>query len=176
VNAGRSSTARAASTSPEPSLLCRIGDRLLAVPLVNVVETMRPLPVESFPGTSRFVLGVSTVRGAVVPVLDVGGLTGGHAGSPGRFVTIGFDGRTVVLAVDAVIGVQSLHGAGLHDLPPLLDSVDGEMFAAIGTLDAELLVVLDTALLVPDSLWASLTGSNQTESEESDSNEQVTAS
>jgi purine-binding chemotaxis protein CheW len=176
VNTGVSSTARTASTSPGPSLLCRIGDRLLAVPLVNVVETMRPLPVESFPSTSRFILGVSTVRGAVVPVIDVGCLTGGGAGNPGRFVTIGVDGRTVVLAVDAVVGVQSLDGASLYDLPPLLDSVDREIFAAIGTLDAELLVVLDTAFLVQDSVWAALAESNETESNEAESNEQVTAS
>jgi purine-binding chemotaxis protein CheW len=146
-----------------PSLLCRIGDRLLAVPLLNVVETMRPLPVESFPGTSRFILGVATIRGAVVPVIDVEALTGGAVAVPDpgsdrhdRFVTIAFAGRTVALAVDAVIGVQTLDAATLDALPPLLDSVDRELFAAIGTLDAELLVVLDTAHLVSDSVWAAL--------------------
>jgi purine-binding chemotaxis protein CheW len=148
---------RSGGRSPGPALLCRVGDRLLAIPLVNVVETMRPLPIEGFAGTSRFILGVSTIRGAIVPVLDVGCLTGVGAGRPGRFVTIAFDGRTVALAVDAVIGVQTLDAAALQDLPPLLDSVDREMFAAIGTLDADLLVVLDTAQLVPDSVWASLT-------------------
>jgi purine-binding chemotaxis protein CheW len=148
-------------------LLCRIGDRLLAVPLLNVVETMRPLPVESFPGTSRFILGVSTIRGAVVPVIDVGGLTGPTSGGHARFVTIAFDRRTVALAVDAVIGVQTLDAATLHELPPLIDSVDRDLFAAIGTLDAELVVVLDTAHLVPDSVWATLNAS---------ANEQVTAS
>jgi purine-binding chemotaxis protein CheW len=162
VNTGVSSAVRAGRTSPGPSLLCRTGDRLLAVPVANVVETMRPLPVESFPGINRFVLGVSKIRGAVVPVIDVGGLTGDggiSAGVPGRFVTLAFDGRTVALAVDAVIGVRTLDDAILDDLPPLLDSVDRENLSAIGILDAHLLVVLDSSHLVPESVWTSLTES-----------------
>lgn len=144
------------TTSASPSLLCRLGDRLLAIPLTGVVETMRPLPVERFSGTSRFVLGVATIRGAVVPVIDVGCLIGVPADNPGRFVTIVVEGRTLAVTVDAVIGLRDLDGVNLHELPPLLDSVDRELFASIGTLDAGLLLVLETAHLVPDSFWASL--------------------
>jgi purine-binding chemotaxis protein CheW len=156
VNTGVSSVVGTTSTSSGPSLLCRIGDRLIAVPLANVVETMRPLPVGSFPGTSRFVLGVATIRGAVVPVVDVACLAGVTGTDPGRFVTLAFGERTVALAVDAVIGVQTLDGEALHDLPSLLDSVDREMFAAIGTRDGDLLVVLDATQLIPESVWAAL--------------------
>jgi purine-binding chemotaxis protein CheW len=138
-------------------LVCRIGERLLAVPLAAVVEVMRPLPVETFPGTPAYIRGVTTIRGAVLPVIDVGLLIGVDGCVPTRFVTIALEQRGAALAVQSVIGVQNLSAEALQDLPPLLDSVNREMFSAIGSLNAELLLVLDHTHLMPDSVWASLT-------------------
>jgi purine-binding chemotaxis protein CheW len=157
VNTGVSSTAVTTSRSPFPSLICRVGDRMIAVALANVVETMRPLPITYFPGTPPFVLGVCTIRGAVVPVVDVGSLIGAADAHPGRFVTVAVAGRSLALAVEVVIGAQTLTGAQLEDLPPLFSTMDQEVFTAIGTLDAGLLLVLDTAHLLPEPVWRSLT-------------------
>jgi purine-binding chemotaxis protein CheW len=148
---------QAPGTTPGQALFCVVGDRLLAVPLNAVVEIMRPLPIQAFHGTPRFVLGVATIRAAVLPVIDVGELLGVDrepGSSPGRFVTIVQDGRRAALAVDTVLGVQLLDTAGLQDLPPLLDSIDLETVSRIGTLDVGLLLVLDHTHLVPDSVWA----------------------
>ena len=143
-----------AGTASRPALFCRVGDRVRAIPLVAVVEIMRPLPVQVFPGTPPFVLGVSTIRGAVLPVVDVGVLIGVSPQAPTRFVTIVQGDRPAALAVTSVIGVQLLDDAGLQQLPPLLDSVELETVSAIGSLDAGLLLVLDQTHLVPDSVWA----------------------
>jgi purine-binding chemotaxis protein CheW len=148
--------------APAASLICEIGGWLLALPLAGVAEIMRPLPIAVFPGTPGFIPGVSTIRGAVVPVIDVGLLLGVGESRPTRFVTLTLEQRLVALAVDAVIGIQTLDDT-LHDLPPLLQSVDHETLSAVGVLDAGLLLALDTAHLVPDSVWELL-------------NEQVTAS
>jgi purine-binding chemotaxis protein CheW len=137
-------------------LLCRVGDRLIAVPLGCVVETMRPLPLRFFPGLPSFVMGVSLVRDAVVPVIHLGSLFGEAETDPARLVTITQDGRTVALAVDDVIGVRNLDPATLHSVPPLLDALEGGALSAIGTLDSDLLLVLGEARLVPDSVWVEL--------------------
>ena len=143
-----------AGTTSRPALFCRVGDRLLAIPLACVVEIMRPLPVQAFAGTPPFVLGVSTIRGAVLPVVDIGTLLGGNPEPATRFVTIVQDDRSAALAVTSVIGVQALDDAGLQELPPLLESVDLDTVSSIGSLDTGLLLVLGETHLVPDSVWA----------------------
>jgi purine-binding chemotaxis protein CheW len=153
-------------------LLCRIGaggegepragERLLAIDLQRVVETMRPLPIEAFPSTASWVLGVSLIRDDVVPVVDVGALLGAPCAPIERFVTIALGPRTVALAVSAVVGVEMLAGDVLAGRPPLLGSVDPEALSAIGALDGELLLALGGARLVPDPVWASLDGQGVT--------------
>ena len=99
-------------------------------------------------------LGVSVIRGQVVPVLDLASLTGaGSTFSAARYITLELERRQVALAVDEVIGVRSLAAAALDGVPPLLDGADALALAALTTLDAELLLVLQTGVLVPDALW-----------------------
>src|SRR5687768_15491190 len=132
------------------SLICRVLNRVCALPLQHVVETMRPLPVEPLAGIARPVKGVSIIRGAAVPVVDLGWVLAAEDSHPTRFVTVNADGRRVALAVDAVVGVRAIPAGSLHALAPLLRDASSDAIAAIGTLDAELLLVLRSGRLVPD--------------------------
>jgi purine-binding chemotaxis protein CheW len=134
-------------------LLCRARARLCALPLLHVVETMRPLQIDRLAGMPEFVLGLSMIRGESTLVVDCATLLGdGRAANPGRFVTLRTGERTVALAVEEVLGITDL-SAALRDLPPLLRDASHEVIAAIGTLDAELLLVLNSAQLVPHAVW-----------------------
>jgi purine-binding chemotaxis protein CheW len=144
------------SASPASWLMCRVDDRLLAVPLAQVVETMRPLPLRPVSGVPPFILGVSVIRGTPAPVLDVGSVLGAPGGRPGRFVTITLDDRLVALAVEAVLGIRTLDDATLVGLPPLMGFLDRTVLSAIGTLDSDLLLVLGDARLVTEEVWARL--------------------
>jgi purine-binding chemotaxis protein CheW len=148
----------------ERFLLCRIGSRIGALALRDVWETMRPLPVESLPGSPPFVVGLAIVRGIPTPVVDANRLLGSSTppGAPdaapltSRFVSIKLGERTAVLAVDAVLGVRSLAAEMFANIPPLLQGGSAELASAIGALDAKLLLVLEAARLVPDSLWSAI--------------------
>src|SRR5205085_1730186 len=91
-------------------LLCRMGGRACALRIAQVVETMRPLPVEPVAGAPPFVLGVTLLRGAPAPVIDGGALLGSGRSQPTRFVTLRVGERRAVLAVEAVLGVRTLDG------------------------------------------------------------------
>ena len=132
------------------SLICRVQTRLCALPLEHVVETLRPLPVERVPGAAPFVLGLAVIRGAPLPVVDSARLLGADDARAGRFVTVNAGNRRVALAVDCVLGVRAVAPESLHALPPLLHQADTDVIAAIGLLDAELLLVLRSARLLPD--------------------------
>jgi purine-binding chemotaxis protein CheW len=137
-------------------LLCRVATRLCALPLDSVVEIMRPLPTQPLAGAPSYVPGVAIVRGDAIPVVDLASLLGPDGAHPTRFVTVRVDGRFVALAVDEVVGVQSVAESGIEELPPLLDGAPANVVSAIGTLDAELLLVLRSVRLVPSSVWALL--------------------
>jgi purine-binding chemotaxis protein CheW len=137
-------------------LVFRARNRLCALPLSSVVETMRPLPIEPVEGAPPFLAGVSVIRGAPVPVVDGGSLLDAGAASPTRLIILRTGDRRVALRVDEVIGIRMLPAGSLQDLPPLLQDARREAVEAIGTLDAEFLVVLSGSRLVPDSVWADL--------------------
>jgi purine-binding chemotaxis protein CheW len=138
-------------------LLCRMRSHLCAVPLEHVAETMRPMPVTPLAGSPPFVRGMSVIRGTAIPVVDGGSLLGSVApASPTRFITLKTDGKHVALAVEEVIGIRSLAAVALDDLPPLLRSANADLVSALGMLDKELLLVLQTARIVPDSVWQSM--------------------
>jgi purine-binding chemotaxis protein CheW len=137
-----------------PLLICHVRTRLCAVPLEHVVETMRPLPVEVVAGSPHFVRGLAVIRGAPVPVIDTACLLGAEDAPVNRFVTLAVDGRRIALEVGSVLGVRAVPADSLHRLPPLLHEAGADIVAAIGLLDAELLVVLHSTRLLPDDAWA----------------------
>jgi len=148
----------------DPFLLFRIGSRIGALAVGDVRETMRPLPIEPLTGTPAFVLGVAIVRGSAAPVIDAGRLLDPSAlpfaattsPSAARFVSLKLGDRTAVLAVDAVLEVRSLEAGILARIPPLLSKAEEEPVSSIGALDAQLLLVLEAARLVPDSVWSEI--------------------
>lgn len=141
-------------------LMVASAGRVCALPMAHVRETMRPLPVERFPGAPEFVLGVSVIRGRAVPVVDLSLLLGAARpeSAARRFVTLRLEPRDVALSVSDVLGVGELDPGQLSALPALVDSARAELIEALGTLDARLLRVLRAASILPESTWAALSG------------------
>jgi purine-binding chemotaxis protein CheW len=151
------SDVRASEANRDQSfLICRVGTRLCGLPLADVVETMRPLPVRPVSGTPDWLLGASVIRGAVTPVLDALALAGEADGVVTRFVTLALGARQVALAVSEVLGIRALSAAERDAFPPLLRHGASPAAEAIASLDAELLVVLDPARLLGDEVWAAI--------------------
>jgi purine-binding chemotaxis protein CheW len=126
---------------------------LIGLPIELVVETMRPLHVDALSGAPSFVSGLSVIRGVPVPVVDVGRLLGEECRHPQRFVTVRAGHRTVALAVGDVIGLRPVAVGELQTLPPLLRNAPAAIVPCLGTLDGELLLVLQSAHVVPEDVW-----------------------
>jgi purine-binding chemotaxis protein CheW len=141
-------------------LVTRVGGVACALPIAHVVETMRPLPVEPFRGASDNVLaaleGLAMIRGAPVPVVDARKLLGVPGDAATRFVILRIEQRRVALAVDAVLDVRQIEVGALPALAPLLGSAQGDVVSAIGVLDAEMLIVLESARVLSDDAWRAL--------------------
>ena len=146
------------SLETSPVFVVMVGARACAFPLHHVAETMRPLPIKPVAGTPGFVCGVSLIRGTPTPVVDLKALLENSENSPsyGRFVSLKLDDRRVAIGVDSVVGLRHLDAAQLGELPPLLRDVTSDLIASFGTCDAQLLLVLRAARIVPDEVWTTL--------------------
>ncbi|APR85746.1 Hypothetical protein A7982_11095 [Minicystis rosea] len=119
--------------------------------MAHVVETMRPLPAERLPGMPELLLGLSIVRGAVVPVVDLAGFFGDRDGVVSRYVLVRAGARRLVLAVSAVRGVVRLDPASGGG-----EVIAGEAAArcirAVMVEGGRSLVVLDVGRLLPEAI------------------------
>jgi purine-binding chemotaxis protein CheW len=139
------------------TLVVGVKGRLCAVPLTQVMEIMRPLPVEPISAVPSFVQGISIIRGIPTPVVDLGALLGMPNVAADRFVTLRLGGRQVALSVDSVLGVREFDLSKIGELPPLLQGASRDVIEAMGTLDQQLLMVLRAGWELPDEVWQTLT-------------------
>ncbi len=140
----------------ERGLVCRVRGLLVALPLGDVVETMRPLPVEPLAAMPAFVAGLAVIRGAATAVVDAGALLIGDVPPAWtRFVTVRAGAATFALAVDEVVAIAPIARTTLGELAPLLDPEARARIAGVGA-QSGLLLVLDALRLIPDALWERL--------------------
>jgi len=123
---------------PGLSLVFGVGDLLCALALRDVVETIRPLPVQPLAGASDILLGVSVIRGLAVPVVDTARLLGARVERACRFVTT----RTEAYATGPVIGVLPVEPDASRPPPPMLAAAATRLVVAVGVLDSRPLLFL----------------------------------
>jgi purine-binding chemotaxis protein CheW len=139
-------------------LLCRVADLHCAIPGARVIEVMRALAIDPLSGMPPFMLGLSIIRGAPVPIVDAGALLNAANSRAVYFVTIDVGGQPVALALDQIIGLRRIAEHAFAPLPALLKNVADDAVAAIRARDGDLLLLLDTARLVPPHLIAEFNG------------------
>lgn len=121
----------------QDQLIFGVGRLLCALPLADVVETIRPLPVQPLAGREGLLLGLAVIRGEVVPVLDTGRLLGDATGEPSRFVTTATGRGTVAFAAGPVLGVRAAEADATRSLPGA-----GGLVTGVGVLDGRPLLFI----------------------------------
>jgi purine-binding chemotaxis protein CheW len=142
----------------EPCLIAYARSLQCALPLGQVLEIMRPLPIDPISRAPSFVLGVAIVRGEPTPVIDCGAFM--QVSAPAqhtRWASVRAGQGTAVLAFESIRGVRALP-TQLHALPPLLCGAPSEQIARLASLDAALLLVLHESRLVPEEVLRLLDG------------------
>ncbi|MET7418767.1 chemotaxis protein CheW [Dactylosporangium sp. NPDC005555] len=138
---------------PGLSLVFGVGDLLCALALRDVVETIRPLPVQPLAGSADVLLGVSVIRGLPVPVVDTARLLGARVERPYRFVTTRTGRGPLAYATGPVVGVLPVEPDDSRPPPPMLASAATRLVAAVGVLDSRPLLFLRGDGLMSDAEW-----------------------
>ncbi len=134
-------------------LIFGLGGEEFGVEIGRVLEVMRTPPVTEVPRAPPDVLGIISVRGDVVTVVDPRSRLGLDRASGGvaRRVVVVDDGEGACgLLVDQVAGVVRLARGDLEPCPQTIGMAGGEIFVGIGREQARLFTVIDArALLRP---------------------------
>jgi purine-binding chemotaxis protein CheW len=135
------------------ALIFRAGPLFCALPLDEVIETMRPLPTRPLAGTPPYVRGLTILRGEPSPVIDVTRLLTGTTSEIDRYVAVRAGRGPVSCATGPVLGVQVVHATPPDGPSTLFTGASRSLVAAVGTVGTEPLVVLRSIRTVPDEVW-----------------------
>lgn len=138
-----------------------VGGRVLAIDVGQVREVVRWQAATPLPNAPELIEGVIDLRGAVVPVVDLGRALGGEAIEPGlhaRIVVTEVDGLVMGLAVAEALEVIPVDVDRLED-PPTLATQTGydAVRAVIRRPDAEPILMLSLDHLL-ESVYRSALG------------------
>ncbi len=100
-----------------------VGGAVYAIDVAQLREVVRWQPVTPMPRAPELLEGVLDLRGAVLPVVDLGRVLSGAPVVPtpdARIAVVEVDGLVLGLAVDAAIEVLSADASDLEDPPALV--------------------------------------------------------
>lgn len=137
-------------------LIVEIAGEAYAMPLAAVHEVIGPLRLSHAPGGPAALLGVTSLRGHILPVLDLADLLGtGLRSSCQRIVVAWAQGAYTGLAVDRAAEVIRLSRGDIAAAPEL-DVTAAGVFPHAALVQERLVLVIDPERLVSRTLAASL--------------------
>lgn len=127
-------------------LVFRVGSERFAVELSAVAEVIETPAVQPVPDAPPTLLGITMLRGELVPIHDLRPLLHAGAGSMGGALLFARDGRVIGLAIDDVYDALMVDE---HELRPA-PGADGADALLVGLVrrDSELIAVLDVEALL----------------------------
>ena len=135
-------------------LAFRLAHDAFAAPVAIIREILKPPPITHVPRAPRHVLGVVSVRGLVVTVLDLRRLMRlpeAPLASRSRILLVAADGETLGLLVDEVLEVHRLPEGEIERASSVLGSDVAEAVSGIARPeegDEKVIVLLDLKVLL----------------------------
>jgi len=137
-----------------------VGGRVFAIDVTYVREVVRWQPVTPLPRAPVLIEGVIDLRGAVVPVVDLGRALGGDpvvVGNRTRIAVAEVEGLVLGLVVDAAIEVLPVNATAMEDPPSLATQAGYDTTrAVVRRPDAEPILVLSLEHLLESIYRSSL--------------------
>lgn len=148
----RAESARTATSADLELLSFKVADQEYSVDIMSVREIRGWTRATSLPHAPEYVRGVINLRGAVLPVVDLGLRLGIESGEPNErsvIIVVDLGGRTVGLRVDAVSDILSIPTTELQAPPELLVDQSDAFIRALTIVEGRMIRVLDLSTVLP---------------------------
>lgn len=135
-----------------------VGGRVIAIDVSYIREVVRWQPVTPLPNSPRLIEGVIDLRGALVPIVDLGRALGGDpidVSHQARIAVTEIDSLVVGFGVDAAVEVLRVDARSMEDPPSLVTHAGYDVARAIVRRpDSEPIIVLSVEHLL-ESIYRS---------------------
>lgn len=128
-----------------------VGDEEYAVDILEIQEIIKVPIITDVPRTGRKVLGIISLRGVIVPVLDLRrALSLGEApvARTSRILVLRADGDPIGVLVDRVTSVVRLEREAIEPMPRSMARESSELLRGVGRIGDRLLIVLEHTAIV----------------------------
>ncbi len=141
-------------------LVCfHLRDQVFGVPIESVRETLRPKPMTKVFLTPSWLVGIFSLRGEIVPAIDLGpwlGIGRTSQTDASRLVVLRQGTLVLGLVVDQLAELQTIDATLLSPPPPSLSREQIELVRGVQTTDKSTLRVLDPAAIFASDALRSL--------------------
>ncbi len=134
-------------------LLCfTLAEEEFAIDIEGVWEIVRMRPATEIPRVPSFIRGIISLRGAIVPVVDLRlrlGFEPPESALPSeKIIVASFDGKAVGMAVDAVTSKVRVPPSNVDPPPPVLGKAEAGFLLGVCRHQGRLISVLNTAAVL----------------------------
>jgi chemotaxis protein CheZ len=128
----------------------RVGDNDYALPILRVREIIRMPEITVIPDLPEHVIGVTNLRGSVIPVVDLKHMFGqsGQQGDEAIVIVLSEGRSSFGVVVDAITGVISIDEENISP-PESFMNVDTVKISGVAKTGERLIILLDPVGLMP---------------------------
>ena len=142
------------SMDEEHLVIFSLGRELYGVTIHAVESIIKLQAITQVPRTAAFILGVTNLRGTVVPVLDLRirfNLAHNEDTANTRIVIVNSEGSKVGIVVDEVTEVLKVSRNTIQPPPPLSTTIESAFISGIARIDDRLVILLDLEKVLASS-------------------------
>lgn len=137
-------------------LCVRVSDEIYGINIMDIKEIIKPREVTEVPRAPDFVSGVLSLRGTIIPIIDMRirlGLAHDEPTGKERIVVIKNSNSFSGLLVDEVIQVVQVLQSAVEAAPTVLDGIDRDFVSGIGRSDSRLIIILNLENIADINLY-----------------------
>ncbi len=134
------------SDEVEEYLCFKVANEEYALSIMAIKEIIKPREVTEVPRMPRFVSGVISLRGIIIPIMDMRlrlSLPVREATGRERILVLKTSNGLCGVLVDEVIQVVRIGSSAIEGPPTILDGVDREFVMGLGRFDNRMLILLN---------------------------------
>lgn len=129
----------------------RVADEEYAIPIADIQEIVKVPEITPVPRVHRSVLGIISLRGAIVPLLDLRlalAMPAAELTRKARILVLKADGAPLGLVVDGVSSAVRLRAEAIGPPPATVERGPGELVQGIGRVGERMIIILDVAAVL----------------------------
>ena len=135
----------------EKFLSVRVADETYGINIMQIKEIIKPRQVTEVPYSPSYVCGVISLRGVIIPVLDMTrrlGLKRETRGARERVVVVKYSAGLCGLLVDQVIQFDRIARDDFELAPAVTDGIDRIFVSSIGRIGPRMIIILNLDRIV----------------------------